>query len=113
MKMITYMVSTCLIFAFAFVSFHHVSVTNVFAAENISTFTKESDEKVMGDIRNYLATDSSLSNTARGIVVSVKDGMVSLKGDVASEIERNRITLKAQQLAGSYKVDSQLQVRMN
>jgi hyperosmotically inducible periplasmic protein len=69
----------------------------------------EGDLKITQSIRRMLVDDKSLS-TAHYVRIVTVDGVVTLRGPVVSEEERNTIANKATQVAGVRKVENQLEV---
>jgi len=57
-----------------------------------------------------LVKDKSLSTNAHNVKVIAQNGMVTLKGPVDSEQEKQAVEEKATQIAGADKVTSELQV---
>src|SRR5262245_2880785 len=56
---------------------------------------KEADRKLTQEIRQAVMEDDSLSTTAHNIKIITVDGMVTLRGPVESQAERNAINAKA------------------
>jgi hyperosmotically inducible protein len=69
----------------------------------------EGDLKITESIRRMLIDDKSLS-TAHYVTIVTVNGVVTLRGPVVSEEERNTIAKKATQVAGVRKVENQLEV---
>lgn len=69
----------------------------------------ENDLKITQSIRRRLVDDKSLS-TAHYVKIVTVDGVVTLRGPVVSEQERNTIAKKATQVAGVRKIENQLEV---
>lgn len=69
------------------------------------------DRDLAKKIRKSIASDSSLSTYAHNVKVIVRDGMVTLKGPVKSEDEKNAVGSKANDIAGADKVQNQLTVK--
>ncbi len=69
------------------------------------------DRDLAKKIRRSIASDSSLSTYAHNVKVIVRDGMVTLKGPVKSEDEKNAIGSKASDIAGADKVQNELTVK--
>jgi osmotically-inducible protein OsmY len=61
-------------------------------------------------IRKALIADDTLSSDAKNIKVITADGVVTLRGPVKNDQERRTIERKAAQLAGSNRIDSNLDV---
>jgi hyperosmotically inducible periplasmic protein len=72
--------------------------------------TKE-DTQVVASIRRAVMKDDSLSMTAKNIKIITENGMVTLRGPVKSEAEKNKIEQLAKSAAGQMKVDNQLEVK--
>jgi hyperosmotically inducible protein len=69
------------------------------------------DRELAKKIRRSITSDSSLSTYAHNIKVIVRDGVVTLKGPVHSEEEKNAIGAKAAQITGADKVQNELVVK--
>lgn len=69
------------------------------------------DRQLAQQIRRALVKDKSLSSNAHNVKVIAQDGIVTLKGPVNSESEKQTVEAKAAQIAGSDKVTSDIQVR--
>jgi hyperosmotically inducible protein len=69
------------------------------------------DRQLAQQIRRAIVKDKSLSTNARNVKVISQNGMVTLKGPVDSESEKQTVEAKAAQVAGSDKVNSEIQVR--
>jgi hyperosmotically inducible protein len=69
------------------------------------------DRQLAQQIRRALVKDKSLSTNAHNVKVIAQDGMVTLKGPVNSETEKQTVEATAAQIAGSDKVTSNIQVR--
>jgi hyperosmotically inducible protein len=68
------------------------------------------DRQLAQQIRRALVKDKSLSSSAHNVKVIARSGMVTLKGPVKSEGEKQAVEAKAAQIAGSDKVTSEIQV---
>lgn len=68
------------------------------------------DRQLTQQIRKALVKDKSLSTYAHNVKVISQNGMVTLKGPVKSEEEKQAIEAKAAQIAGADKVTSELAV---
>ncbi len=72
------------------------------------------DIKVTADIRRSIMDDKSMSTNAQNCkIVTDKSGMVTLRGVVNSQTEKDSIDAKAKAIAGSTKVDNQLEIKRN
>lgn len=69
----------------------------------------ERDRKLTQQIRQAIVADDSLSMTAHNVKVITIDGVVTLRGPVASTQERNAIGAKAVKIAGAGKVKNRLE----
>lgn len=69
------------------------------------------DREIAKKIRRSIISDSSLSTYAHNVKIIVRDGMVTLKGPVKSEDEKNTIGSKASDVAGADKVQNELTVK--
>jgi hypothetical protein len=72
--------------------------------------SKESDLELTRKIREEVVDDDSLSLLAHNVKIISVDGVVTLRGPVESEAERERIASLAEKTAGSGKVRNHLEV---
>ena len=70
-----------------------------------------SDRSITRRIRQAVMKDKSLSSYAHNVKIITRDGMVTLKGPVRSEDDKQAIEAKAKEVAGADKVTSELEVR--
>lgn len=70
----------------------------------------KADVELTQRIRKAVVDDESLSTTAHNIKIITINGVVTLRGPVKSEQERDKIVATAQQMAGAKQVDNQLEV---
>jgi hyperosmotically inducible protein len=70
----------------------------------------EADRTLTQKIRQAVMADDSLSMTAHNIKIITVDGVVTLRGPVKSDDERQKIAAKAEQVAGAGKVQNHLEV---
>ncbi|MEN6623567.1 MAG: BON domain-containing protein [Smithella sp.] len=68
------------------------------------------DREITKKIRRAIVKDKSLSTKAHNVKVITKRGMVTLKGPVNTEDEKNIIEQKAAQIAGSDKIKSEIEI---
>ena len=68
------------------------------------------DRQLAQQIRKALMKDKSLSTYAHNVKVIAQNGMVTLKGPVKSEDEKQAVETKAAQIAGADKVTSEIQI---
>jgi hyperosmotically inducible protein len=71
----------------------------------------EADVTLTQKIRQAVTDDDTLSMNAKNIKIITVDGIVTLRGPVDNQQERNRIVAKAEQLAGTKNVNNQLEVK--
>ena len=69
--------------------------------------TKE-DREITQKIRRAIVDDKYLSTNAHNVKIITVDGVVTLKGPVASEAEKKNIEEKAAQIAGKDKMKSEI-----
>jgi len=73
---------------------------------------KASDRMMTKKIRRSLLADKSLSMSAHNVKIATQDGMVTLRGTVNSEEEKQSVAAKAAEVAGSAdKVTNELTVK--
>ena len=70
----------------------------------------EADREITQKIRQAVVADESLSMTAHNVKIITVNGMVTLRGPVKSERERQAVAAKAVEIAGANKVQNQLEV---
>jgi osmotically-inducible protein OsmY len=70
-----------------------------------------SDLNITRRIRRAVMKDKSLSSYAHNVKIITQEGMVTLKGPVGSEEEKQAIEAKAKEVAGGDKVSSELVVK--
>jgi hyperosmotically inducible protein len=70
-----------------------------------------SDRDLMQKIRRSLMDDKSLSSYAHNVKVIATHGKVTLKGPVKSEEEKRTVEQKAEEVAGSGNVTSQITIK--
>ena len=69
------------------------------------------DRQLAQQIRRALVKDKSLSTNAHNVKIIAQNGVVTLKGPVNSDSEKQAVEAKAAQIAGADKVSSDIQVR--
>jgi hyperosmotically inducible protein len=69
------------------------------------------DRELAQKIRKSIVGDKSLSTYGHNVKVIVRNGVVTLKGPVQSQDEKNNIGAKAADVAGADKVQNQLTVK--
>lgn len=73
----------------------------------------ESDRTITQKIRQAIMADDSLSTNAKNIKIITIQGVVTLRGPVASSREIDAIVSKVNDVQGIVKVDNQLEVTRN
>jgi hyperosmotically inducible protein len=68
------------------------------------------DRQLVQQIRKAIVKDKSLSTYGHNVKVIAQNGMVTLKGPVKSDEEKQAIENKAAQIAGADKITSEIQV---
>ena len=72
--------------------------------------TRKADVSLTRRIRKAIVADKALSTTAKNIKIITVDGVVTLRGPVRSDQEREKIAATAQQVAGVKQVENHLEV---
>lgn len=70
-----------------------------------------SDREITQQVRKAIVKDKLLSTYAHNVKIITQNGMVTLKGPVRSEEEKQAIEAKAAEVAGRDKVTNQLDVK--
>lgn len=68
------------------------------------------DLTITQNIRRAIMDDDSLSENAKNIKIVTVNGVVTLRGPVNSQREKNEIAKKAQAISGVRNVDNQLEI---
>ena len=71
---------------------------------------KKADVETTRQIRKALTSDKSLSSYAHNVKVISQNGMVTLRGPVKSEVEKQTVEAKAAEVAGAGNVKSELTI---
>lgn len=69
------------------------------------------DIRISAEIRRAIMEDDTMSMNAQNCKIITANGVVTLRGVVASEQERSVIGARAQQIAGVLRVDNQLEIQ--
>ena len=69
------------------------------------------DRKMLAAVRRAVIADKSLSSSAHNVKIVAKAGVVTLRGPVKTDEEKNRIEKLAMQVAGVSNVENQLDVK--
>ncbi|MGH7873154.1 MAG: BON domain-containing protein [Candidatus Binatia bacterium] len=70
----------------------------------------EADRTISQKVRQAIVADDSLSTNAKNVKIITVDGVVTLRGPVKNETEKNNIDAKARQVAGVKNVENQLEI---
>lgn len=73
----------------------------------------EADRTITQGIRRALMNDDSLSTDAKNVKIITVNGVVTLRGPVNSDREKNEIAQKARAVSGVKNVDNQLEITRN
>jgi hyperosmotically inducible protein len=71
----------------------------------------KSDLDLTAEIRRSVMADKALSTNAHNVKIIAENGKVTLKGPVATAKEKKIVEKKAQQIAGSANVVSEIQIK--
>jgi osmotically-inducible protein OsmY len=71
----------------------------------------EADRTVTMQIRRTLMEDDSLSTNGKNVKIITINGVVTLRGPVNSDREKNEIGRKAREVTGVKNIDNQLEVK--
>lgn len=77
----------------------------------IPLFAMGTPQTVIELVREQLARDPSMADTARNVEVTAVGGNVTLRGDVNSISQREKVETVVKQANGVYYVDNQITVR--
>jgi osmotically-inducible protein OsmY len=73
----------------------------------------ESDRKLLSRVRSAIVDDKMLSSAAHNVKMLVEDGVVTLRGPVASVNEKATVEKLARNVVGVVRVDNLLDVKTN
>lgn len=68
-----------------------------------------SDLALAGEIRRALVSDEQLGMRAKNVVVVVRDGVVTLRGEVASLSQHQRVVARAVSVPGVVRIDDRIE----
>jgi hyperosmotically inducible protein len=68
------------------------------------------DLGITQEVRKAVVDDDALSFNAKNAKIVTADGVVTLRGPVASEVEKAAVEAKAKSVAGVTRVDNQLEI---
>jgi hyperosmotically inducible protein len=70
----------------------------------------KSDIAITQEVRKAVVADKALSTNAHNVKIITKNGVVTLRGPVKSQEEKDTIAAKAKHVAGVKNVDNQLEI---
>lgn len=73
----------------------------------------EADRKITQNVRQGVMGDDTLGMTAKNVKIITVNGIVTLRGPVATEKEKTDIGAVAQRVDGVKRIDNQLEVKVN
>lgn len=90
-------------------------IFNVLAAYDYQTgpglqLEAQRDLDISQEIRRELQADASLSSNAKNVTINTTNGVVTLKGTVTNDIERDTVALKARSVSGVNRLINQLSI---
>ena len=71
----------------------------------------DTDRRITADVRKAITDDSAMSMNARNVKIVTLNGVVTLRGPVDTQAEKDAIEAKAKGVAGVTSVDNQLEVK--
>lgn len=71
---------------------------------------ENNDPKITKKLRQTIMSDDSLSTNAKSIRVATSNGIVTLRGPVNTQQERNNLALIARSIPGVKNVENQLEI---
>ena len=72
---------------------------------------RSEDRKVLAAVRRAVVRDKALSVAAHNIKILVTGGVVTLRGPVSNQDEKSKLGQIAMQVAGTSRIDNQLDVK--
>lgn len=81
--------------------------------ENTTATSPDFDKAAAQKIRQLILEDETLSENGKNIKITVSEGVVTLKGAVNNERERNIIAQKVRSINGIRNIDNQLEIKRN
>jgi len=70
----------------------------------------EDERRITHEIHQAILDDPSLSAAAQDIQVTIKDGVVTLRGPVQSRQEKAQVAAAAQRVSGITRIDNRLDI---
>ncbi len=71
----------------------------------------QDDITISAEVRKQLMSNHDLSTDAQNVKVVTKNGVVTLRGPVASDTEKQTVHAAAQNVPGTQRVDDQLEIK--
>lgn len=71
------------------------------------------DIRITADIRRAILDDDTMSMNAENVKIMTANGVVTLRGPVETQAEKDAIAAKAAAVSGVTRVDNQLEVKSN
>ena len=71
------------------------------------------DRELTAKIRKAIVDDDALSTNAQNVKIITRDGVVTLRGQVANAAEKSTVAMVAKRTAGVKRVDDQLEIERN
>lgn len=87
------------------------SSENASSKSALDQYENKADLALTQQVRKAVMNDDTLSTMAKNVTVISQNGVVTLKGTVASSEEKTRIGEKAQVIAGLGHVENQISVQ--
>ncbi|AMC37062.1 hyperosmotically inducible protein [Janthinobacterium sp. B9-8] len=72
---------------------------------------RKEDRKLLAAVRRTVVDDNTLSTSGQNVKILARDGVVTLRGPVDNESEKNKLGDLAKQVAGVTSVLNQLDVK--
>ena len=88
----------------------NASTAATITATDISS--QEKDQQLVRKVRQELVNDTGLSTSAKNIIIVARDEMLILRGTVKNQAEKKRVMEAAKRLAGSFKIEENLEIKL-
>ena len=82
----------------------------VMTGTETGTASSTKDRQITDNVEHALMADKALSASAKNVKVETENGVVTLRGPVATEHEKKMVADKAMQVAGVMRVENQTDV---
>lgn len=83
---------------------------NFLSHGTVQSLEEDKDRQITQNIRKHLMNDKTLSFIAKNITVITEDGVVTLRGKVPTEVEKNKITQKINLIPSIVTLNNKLEV---